>query len=291
MAYTLRKGRVDPMRLSIWRIRALVVATLLFWQCGESATGPEQQTLRERLIGTWHVIVEQDSSEPDEEPDEVGILRFRDDGTMTLSILQGSFYVQVLYARWELEKDSLTLILVRSLDELDSSSSSAMIAFEDEALIIVDPDSDERYTYQSGGIPPEAIPEGNALHGTVTYSDGPYDGIMIGAFKFESEDASLYEHGAAFLLVPGEWEIWGLEDGAWFVGAAVYRESLNEDDDIAVSPDTPAKDAAYDVRAKHLEGNPDATSHLAHSRSCVSSAALHAVRTWIRNTDVPWFAR
>ena len=64
--------------------------------------------------------------------------------------------------------------------------------------------------------------------GTVTYSDGPYYGILVAAYKFESrdggEDVSLVDHGGAILLVGGEWDIWGLDDGAWFVLATVFGE-------------------------------------------------------------------
>ena len=215
------------MRNPIWRIRALVIVTLLFWQCGESATGPKQRTLRERLIGTWYSVEEQDSSESD-----VMVLQFRDDGFMTLREISfqegGSLQWESLYARWELENDSLTVAPVRDEDGSSSPSVTVMIAFEDEALILPEPDSDERYTFQPGGIPPEAIPEGNALHGTVTYSDGPYYWILVAAYKFESrdggEDVSLVDHGGAILLVGGEWDIWGLDDGAWFISATVFGE-------------------------------------------------------------------
>ena len=71
------------MRLLIWRIRALVMVTLLFWQCGKTATGPEQQTLRERLIGTWW----RQADEPESSGVDAVVFRFRDDGFMTSRLI------------------------------------------------------------------------------------------------------------------------------------------------------------------------------------------------------------
>ena len=211
------------MRNPIWRIRALVMVTLLFI-AGPAAA---QETLRERLIGTWW--------RPEDESESVGmVLRFRDDGFMTIrkmfSFEGGSSQYETLYARWELENDSLTVAPIRDEDGSSIPSFTVMIAFEDEALILPELDSDERYTFQPGGIPPEAIPEGNALSGTVAYSDGPYYGIVVVAFKFESGE--VFQGSRAALLVEGEWELFGLEDGVWFVGAFVFRE---EDDTIVAS--------------------------------------------------------
>ena len=66
------------------------------------------------------------------------------------------------------------------------------------------------------------------MHGTVTYSDGPYYGIIVAVFKLESPDGSEdvfpVVHGAAVLLEQGEWDIWGLDDGVWFVLAAAFDE-------------------------------------------------------------------
>ncbi len=243
------------MRNPIWRIRALVMVTLLFWQCGKTATGPEQQTLRERLIGTWW----RQADEPESSGVDAVVLRFRDDGFMTSRLISfqegGSQEWEVLYARWELENDSLTITLVQDEDGLSSLSFTVMIAFEDEALILPEPYSDERYTYQPGGIPPEAIPEGNALSGTVTYSDGPYNGILVAAYKFESrdggEDVFLVDHGGAVLLVGGEWDIWGLDDGVWFVWATVFGE---DGDAVAGSiVVSEAGDVIADVMLEDLE--------------------------------------
>ncbi len=223
------------MRSPVWRIRAFVIVALLFWQCGQTATGPEQQTLRERLIGTWWSPADESDS-----LELVGlVLRFRDDGFMTIrGMLEGtgSFQWEMLYARWELENDSLTVAPIREPDRSPRPSFIVMIAFEDEALILPmialdfedgalilpELDSDERITFQPGGIPPEAIPEGNALHGTVTYSDGPYDRLLVLALKPESGE--VFEGSVAVLLVEGEWELFGLEDGTWFVEAQAFRE-------------------------------------------------------------------
>ena len=222
------------MRSPIWRIRAFVIVALLFWQCGQTATGPEQQTLRERLIGTWYTA-DQDSSEFD----GVGIFRFRDDGIMTAGVFAGSYELQLYSGRWELEGDSLTLTDVRFLTpdedtDLSEFDMPAMITFEDEALILTDPAGGERLIFQPG-IPPQAIPEGNALHGTVTYSDGPYDEILVVARKFENEGAPPDVHGAAFLLVGGEWQILGLDDGVWFVQAVAFRDDTMVAGSLVVS--------------------------------------------------------
>ena len=221
------------MRLPIWRIRALAIVTLLFITGSAAAQG----TTREQLIGTWWI--------PTDESESVGgVWRFRDDGIMTVRIMYspsalGSIQTaDNLYARWELENDRLTVTPVRLWGNFDPSglSRTFMIAFEDEALILTEPDSDERYTFQPGGIPPEAIPEGNALHGTVAYSDGPYHWIEVGAFKLEKdgEDVFAVLGAAAILLVEGEWEFFGLDDGAWFVVAfAVYEGEEGEDNYVA----------------------------------------------------------
>ena len=86
------------------------------------------------------------------------VLQFRDDGFMTgreISFQErGSLQWERLYARWELENDSLTVAPVRDEDGLSSPSFTVMIAFEDEALILLDSDSDDRVTFQPGGIPP-----------------------------------------------------------------------------------------------------------------------------------------
>ena len=209
------------MRNPIWRIRALVIVALLFITGSAAA----QEVTREQLIGTWW-------SPEDDSESVVVVLQFRDDGFMTgreISFQErGSLQWEFLYARWELENDSLTVAPIRDEDGSSSPSFTVMIAFEDEALITGDPDGDERHTFQPGGIPPEALPEGNALHGTVTYSDGPYYGIIVAVFKLESPDGSEdvfpVVHGAAVLFEQGEWDIWGLDDGVWFVLAAAFEE-------------------------------------------------------------------
>ena len=229
MAYTLKKGRANPMRFPIFSIRALVIVTLLF------IAGPvaAQETTRERLIGTWWFSASQlaDESESSEFGDSVIIVRIRDDGIMTFNFVGGSYQLQMVYARWELEGDEFTYTPVRSLGEPEPSEppSTVMIAFEDEALVLTDPASGIPFLSLQPGIPPQAIPEGNALSGTVTYSDGLFDEIVVVAYRFESlegsEDMFPVVHGAAILLVEGEWQILGLEDGVWSVEAIVIKYS------------------------------------------------------------------
>ncbi len=233
------------MRFPIWRIHALVMVALLFIAGSAAAQG----VTREQLIGTWW------NSQRHELLDLLGVSapgggivwRFRDDGSMTYSIMAimaGSYQFQILYARWELEDDRLTLIPLSSLFG-PGPSFTVMIAFEDEALIIPDPYSGERITFQPGGIPPEAIPEGNALSGTVTYSDGSYDWIAVLPYKFENwhevwgddgDDLLSYfpspPYGGAFMYVEGEWQIFGLEDGVWFVTFIVVDEDAGGGDHI-----------------------------------------------------------
>ncbi len=228
MAYTIEKGRVDPMRLPIWRIRALVIVALLFIAGSAAAQG----VTREQLIGTWWYPANlmPDESESSEAYGAI-IVRIRDDGSMTFSFEADSYQFQMLYARWELEDDRLTFTPVRVLGETEPPDppSIVMIAFEGEALNISDPASGFTFLTMQPGVPPEAVPEGNALSGTVTYSDGPFDEIVVVAYRFESmegsEDMFPVVGGAAVLLEQGEWRILGLDDGAWSVEAIVLRHS------------------------------------------------------------------
>ena len=95
MAYTLKKGRANPMRFPIFSIRALVIVTLLF------IAGPvaAQETTRERLIGTWWFSASQlaDESESSEFGDSVIIVQIRDDGIMTFNFEGGSYQFQMVY--------------------------------------------------------------------------------------------------------------------------------------------------------------------------------------------------
>ena len=217
------------MRLHIFSIRALVMVAL-FFIAGPAAA---QETTRERLIGTWWYLASQlaDESESSEFGDSVIVVRVRDDGMMTFSFVADSYQLQMLYARWELEGDRLTFTPVRSLGEPEPSElpSTVMVAFEGEALNISDPASGFTFLTMQPGIPPQAMPEGNALSGTVTYSDGPFDEIVVVAYRFESmegrEDMFPVVGGAAVLLREGEWQILGLDDGAWSVEAIVLKHS------------------------------------------------------------------
>ena len=222
------------MRLPIWRIRALVIATLLFIAGSAAAQGPT----REQLIGTWwhpastelYALMDLFLGESVDIDGDVFVIRFRDDGIVTFSFLGDSYQLDLDYARWELENDGLTITPVRGEDEWGNPppSESLIFTFEDEALILADdPDSDERYTLSRAARRHPSPPEGNALHGTVTYSDGPHDHIFVKAYKFESYYGrdTFVVHGAAFMLVQGEWDIWGLGDGVWFVEVTVFRDS------------------------------------------------------------------
>ncbi len=209
------------MRLPIFGIRALVIVALLFIAGPAAAQG----ATRERLIGTWWYPADQSAGAS--ESDGVIIVRVRDDGIVTFSFAAGSYRFQMVYARWELEGDKFTLTPVRSLGEVEPSvpPSTVMVAFEDEALVLTDPASGFAVLTMQPGIPPQAIPDGNALSGTVTYSGGPYDEIVVVAYRLETHEMLPVAYGSAILLEQGEWQILGLGNGYWSVQAIVLKHS------------------------------------------------------------------
>ncbi len=157
----------------------------------------------------------------------VFIVQVGDDGTATIGLVYGSYEIQMWIARWNLQGDVLTFTPVRSLDG-DDRPSTVQITFEDDTLVISEPENNPVLTMYPGPHP-EADLQGNTLSGTVTYSDGPYDEIVVLAYRFEdregSDNPAPVIRGASALLVEGQWRISGLDDGDWSVEAIVLKYS------------------------------------------------------------------